>query len=142
MQGISTATDVTGSELNDLKAQSMLASALMDYKARGHQIELQGQEDVEGVKTYKIKLTRKEDGKVITYFISPNDYMPIKMISSREIQGQDIDVETWFSDFKDFSGAKFVMTADQKIEGQTFQTIKFTNIELNVPIDEKVFDKQ
>ena len=142
LAGIATATDVTGSELTDLKAQSMMASPLMDYKARGHQVELQGQEDVEGVKCYKIKLTSKDDGKVTTYFISVSDNMPIKSVGSRDMQGQTLDVETFYSDFKEYNGLKFVMTKTQKIDGQTFQEIKYTTIELNVPVDEKIFDKQ
>ena len=142
LAGIATATDVTGPELNEFKTQSMLATQLMDYKARGHQVELQGQEDVEAVKCYKIKLTNKDDGKVTTYFISVSDNMPIKSISSREIQGQDMDIETYYSDFKDFNGLKFAMARTQKIEGETFQEIKFTTVELNVLIDEKAFDKQ
>ncbi len=142
LAGISIATDVTGYELSDFKAQSMMASPLMDYKARGHQVELQGQEDVEGIKCNKLKFTSKDDGKVTTYYISIADNLPIKTVSSREIQGQDIDVETFYSDAKDFNGLKFFMTKTQKIEGQTFQEIKYTTIELNVPVDEKYFDKQ
>ena len=120
----------------------MLASQLMDYKSRGHQVELQGQEDVEGIKCYKIKLTNKDDGKVTTYFISTTDKMLIKSVSAREMQGQTFDVETFFSDVKDFNGLKFAMTRTQKIEGETFQEIKYSSIEFNVPIDEKIFDKQ
>ena len=142
LAGITTATDATGTELSDLKVQSMLATPLMDYKARGNQVELQGQEDVEGVKTYKIKLTNKDDGKVTTYFIGTTDNMLVKTVSTRNIQGQDMEVETYYSDVKDFNGLKFYMARTQKLGGETFQEIKYTNIELNVPIDEKVFDKQ
>ena len=141
LAGVSSATDVTGTELNDFRIQSMMANPLMDYKARGHQVELLGQEDVEGVKTYKIKLTSKDDGKVTTYFISTADNMLIKSVSTREMQGQEFEVETFFSDVKDFNGLKFAMTRTQKTEGQVFQEIKYTSIELNVPIDEKIFDK-
>src|SRR5215813_13550419 len=55
--GAATATDATGSDLSDMKARSFIASQLMDYKARGSKVELQGQEDVNGAKAYKIKLT-------------------------------------------------------------------------------------
>jgi hypothetical protein len=133
-------TEVTGAEVNIYKPQSMLASVLMDYKARGHQVELQGQEDVEGIKTYKIKLTGKDDGKVTTYYISAKDYTLIKSASDQESQGTTRNVEVWYSDLKDFSGTKFFMTRTQKMDGQAFQTTTFTNIELNVTIDEKIFD--
>jgi hypothetical protein len=138
--GIAQPTEVTGAEMADYKAQSMLASPLMDYKARGHQVELQGQETVEGVKTYKIKLTSKDDGKPTYYYISAADYSLIKSESEREVQGQSVNIEVFYTDLKDFNGTKFYLTRTQKMNGETFQATNFTNIELNVPIDEKIFD--
>jgi len=140
LAGISTPVEVTGTQLSDFKQQSMIAPALMDYKARGHKVELQGQQDVEGIKTWKIKLTDKDDGRITYYYISASDYTMIKSEIEREIQGQKVNTETWFSDLKDFNGAKFFMTRSQKINGETFQTTTIKNIELNVPIDEKIFD--
>jgi hypothetical protein len=139
--GITTVTDMTPEELIDFKSQSMIASQLMDYKLRGHKVELQGQEDVEGIKTYKIKLTNKDDNKVTTYFISVTDNTIIKSVSTRQLQGQDIEIETFYSDIKDFNGLKFPMLRIQKMQGQVFQEIKIATIEFNVPIDEKIFDK-
>ena len=139
--GITTVTDMTPEELIDFKSQSMIASQLMDYKSRGHKVELQGQEDVEGIKTYKIKLTNKDDNKVTTYFISVTDNIIIKSVSTRQLQGQDIEIETFYSDIKDFNGLKFPMVRTQKMQGQVFQEIKIATIEFNVPIDEKIFDK-
>lgn len=139
--GAETATDVTGTELNDFKSQAFLLNPLMDYKNRGNQIELLGQEDVEGVKTFKIKMTAKEDAKVTTYFINTTDFMLNKSISAREMQGQTVDVETLYRDFKEFGGVKFSMSRSQKANGQELQAITLNNVELNVAIDEKIFDK-
>jgi hypothetical protein len=138
--GIATPTEVTGAEVADYKSQCMMASPLMDYKARGHQVELLGQEDVEGVKAFKIKLTSKDDGKPTIYYISTKDYSLIKTDSERELQGQNVTVEIWYSDLKDYNGAKFFMTKTQKVNGETIQTTTFSNIELNATIDEKIFD--
>jgi len=139
--GVTTITDMTPEELIDFKSQSMIANQLMDYKARGHKVELQGQEDVEGAKTYKIKLTNKDDNKVTTYFISVTDNTIVKSVSTRQLQGQDIEIETFYSDIKDFNGLKFPMVRTQKMQGQVFQEIKIANIEFNVPVDEKIFNK-
>lgn len=138
--GIPNPTEVSGTELNDFKNQVYLATALMDYKARGHQVEMQGEETVGGVKTYKIKLTAKEDARVTTFYISTADYTMIKTVTSRNIQGKDVDVETWFSDLKDINGLKFFMHRESKLDGETFQSIQFEKVELNVPIEEKIFD--
>jgi hypothetical protein len=139
--GAETATDVDGAELLEFKAQASLSNGLMDYKTRGHQVELQGQENVEGTNAYKIKFTSKDDGKVTTFYIGSTDYLLLKSVTSREMQGQEIDVDTWYSDYKEFGGIKFAMTRSQKIMGQDFQTITLNNVELNVSVDEKVFDK-
>ena len=138
--GATTATEVTGTELNDFKIQASLANPLMDYKARENKAELVGQEDVEGIKTYKIKLTSKDDGRISTFFISANDLTLVKSVSTRKVQGQDMEIETFYSDIKDINGLKFFMTRTLKISGQEFQTIKLDKIELNVAIDEKIFE--
>ena len=140
--GAATATDMTNEELIESKGQSMIASQLMDYKARGHKVELQGQEDAEGIKCYKIKLTNKDDNKVTTYFISLADNMLIKSVITRDIQGQEMEIENYASDLKEFNGIKFPMTRTQKVQGQVLQEVKMTSVEFNIPIDEKVFDKQ
>ena len=139
-QGVTTATEVTGSELNDFKAQINLANQLMDYKARGHLVEMQGEETVEGIKTFKIKLTNKEDGKLTTYYISIADYTLIKSATDRTLQGQEMEVESYYSDLKEIGGVKFFMARSSRIEGQEFQSIKFDKIELNVTVDEKIFE--
>ncbi len=139
--GATAPTDVTGTELNDFKIQSYLAPQLMDYKSRGHSVELVGKETIEGVETYKIKLTNKDDGKATTYNIAVKDYSMVRSVTTREIQGQQMEVEAWFSDLKDFNGVKFYMTRESKIEGQVFQSVKYDKIELNVPVDEKIFEK-
>lgn len=140
LAGATSPTEVTGAALFDLKNQSSIASALMDYKSRGDQVELQGQEDVETVKCYKIKLTRKDDGKVSTYFINASDYLPLKLVESKELQGGEVEIENYYSDYKDFNGLKFAMTRVQKIEGQVLQEIKLSDIQFNVDIDDKIFD--
>ncbi len=138
--GSPTPTALAGADLYDLKMQSMLVPPLADYKHRGSQAELLGQEDVNGVKTFKIKLSNKEELAPTTYYINASDYSLVKSITSREIQGQTKDVETWYSDVKQVNGAKMSMTHTQKLDGQEFQTVKFTTAETDKPIDEKVFD--
>jgi hypothetical protein len=139
--GAPTPTEVTAStELNDLKIQSMLAPVLMDYKARGHKVELAGQADVEGLKTFKIILTFKEDGKKTTYYISTTDYTLVKTETEREVQGQMVTIESYYSDLKGFNGVKFFMSRTQKMNGEVFQTTTFSTVELGIPVDEKIFE--
>lgn len=139
--GASTATDATETELGDMKAQSSLASQLMDYKARGCKVELQGQEDVNGAKAYKIKLTEASN-KETTYYVDATTYLVIKVMGKRNVMGQDMEIESYMNEAKDFGGVKFNTAIVQKASGQTFQEIHFDKVEVNVPVDEKIFDKQ
>jgi len=134
-------TDVTEGELADLKAQANVSSILMDYKARGHKIEMAGKEAVEGIQTYKIKLTQGDTQKATTFYINASDYSLIKSVANMEMMGQSMDVETYYSDLKEVNGLKFFATRIQKADGEEFQSVKFDKIEVNVPIDEKIFDK-
>jgi hypothetical protein len=138
--GSNSPTEVAGAEIAEYRSQASIASPLMDYKARGHKVELLGQADVEGIKTFKVKLTNKDDNKVTNYYIGTSDYALIKSESEREIQGQTVNVEVFYSNLKDFNGTKFYMTRDSKINGESFQTTTYTNVELNIDIDEKIFD--
>jgi len=139
--GAPTATDATPDELNEFKIQGSLASQLMDYKDRGYKTELLGQEDVGGVKTYKIKLTA-DDNKTTTYFIDASTYILVKTIGMRSLMGQEMELETFYSDAKDVGNIKFSMTRSVHSGGQTLQEVHFDKVDLDVPIDEKIFDKQ
>ena len=139
--GAPTATDATPDELNEFKIQGSLTSQLMDYKDRGYKTELLGQEDVAGAKTYKIKLTA-DDNKTTTYFIDASTYMLVKTIGMRSLMGQEMELETFYSDAKDVSNIKFSMTRSVHSGGQTLQEVHFDKVDLDVPIDEKIFDKQ
>jgi hypothetical protein len=139
--GAPTATDATPDELNEFKIQGSLTSQLMDYKDRGYKAELLGQEDVGGVKTYKIKLTA-DDNKTTTYFIDASTYILVKTIGMRSLMGQEMELETFYSDAKDVGNIKFSMTRSVHSGGQTLQEVHFDKVDLDVPIDEKIFDKQ
>jgi hypothetical protein len=139
--GAETATDATPEELNEFKIQGSLVSQLMDYKDHSWKAELLGQEDVQGVKAYKIKLTTDTD-KPTTYFIDANTFMLIKTIGTRNLMGQEMELEAYYSDVKDIGNIKFSMTRSVQSGGQTLQEVHFDKVELDVPIDEKIFDKQ
>lgn len=139
-EGVTTASEVTAAdELALLKIQSSLANNLMDYKRRGHKVELAGSEELGGIKAFKVKLTSKDDARITTYFISSKDYMLLRSDSKQKVQGTEYDAQTFFSDTKDINGLKFSMHFLRKIEGVVFQEVTYSKVELNLPIDENIF---
>lgn len=113
----------------------------MDYKDRGYKPELLGREDINGTAEYKIALTTDNDKKD-TYYIDPSTYMIIKFVGTRSMMGQEMELETLFSDVKEFGNLKFNTSRTVNANGQTIQEVHFDKIELDVPIDDKIFDKE
>jgi len=139
-ENIHTPTEVkTADDLALLKLQTNLANNLMDYKKRGHQVVLAGQEDIDSIKTYKIILTSKDDGKKNIYYIGTTDYMLVRSDSKQKIQGKEYDAQTYYSDTKDINGLKFSAHFVRKIDGIVFQEVTYDKIELDIPLDEKLF---
>ncbi len=139
--GMPDPTDVTGSQLAELKSQSNIAMPLLTYKADGNKVELLGKEKVNNAEAWKIKLTRAADGEPTTFFINAADNSLIKSVANQDLMGQSTEVETWYSDLKEVNGIKIYMSYNLKAGGADFQLIKFDVAEANVPVDEKIFNK-
>ena len=60
----------------------------------------------------------------------------------RNLMGQDMELETYYSEVKDIGNIKISMMRSVQSGGQTLQEVHFDKVELDVPIDEKIFDKQ
>lgn len=109
--------------------------ALVNYKEKGHKVELVGKEKVEKNDVYHLKVTTK-DGQAMDQFIDANTYMLTKLKTS--VQGQDGEIT--FSDYKDVDGIKFANTMDMtsQMGALTFVTNKVT---VNAKVDDAIFKK-
>ena len=112
---------------------------LVDWKAKGHTVELVGKESVEGADTYKLKVTKK-NGNVEYHYLDAETYLLVKQEGKVKRRGTEMEGETTFSDFKDVDGymQPFSMESGAKGAPQK-QKMTFTKIELNVPLDDARF---
>jgi CO dehydrogenase/acetyl-CoA synthase delta subunit len=111
----------------------------IDYATKGHSIELEGTEEIEGSKCFKVKLKRKVGDEKIYFFDSEN-YVPLvirSFISTGPMKGQA--VEMVMSDYKEVDGIMVPHTMEQKMNGQVGMTIKAEKVELNPVIDKTIF---
>jgi hypothetical protein len=65
----------------------------------------------------------------------------LKTTEKRKIGGQELEVETFLSDFREVGGLKFAFSQTQKTSGQVFMELMMESIELDKEIDEKIFDR-
>jgi len=68
----------------DLKNRSDMDGVLIDWKEKGHAVELAGKDTVNGLPVYKIKVTRK-DGGTEFHFIDLSRFLLQKRITFRKV---------------------------------------------------------
>jgi hypothetical protein len=111
-----------------------LQGVLVNYKEKGNQVELLGKEKVDTAECYKLKVTNKQGG-VSTLYIDANTYYRVKTITKIKNANGDADVETGYGDFKKTEDG-YVLPFSLTMERGT---IVFSTIEVNKPVDEKIF---
>jgi outer membrane lipoprotein-sorting protein len=112
---------------------------LVDWKAKGHTVELVGKESVEGADAYKLKVTKK-NGKIEYHYLDAETYLLVKTEGVAKVRGTEMEVETTFSDYKDVDGYMQPFSIEQGAKGMPQkQKMTFSKIELNVPIDDSRF---
>jgi hypothetical protein len=109
-------------------------SPLLNYKEKGHTVELLGKEKAEGKDCYKLKLTSKL-GKVTTIFIDATTYYRIKTVSKATVNGEEMDVESVYSDFKTTPEGYVFAYAQTSPRG----TITYSSITVNPAVDVNIF---
>jgi hypothetical protein len=112
---------------------------LFNWKDKGHSAEFVGVDSVANTQAYKIKLTRK-DGGIEFYFIDTKNYLLQKRISFRMMRGKEVQVENFFHDYRAVDGITFPFVIDGSIDGQHYSSNQYETIELNTPVDAKLFE--
>ncbi len=115
-------------------SQLDIQGALLNYKDKGTTIELLGKDKVDNAEAYKLKLTLKS-GKVVTYFLDAKTYFLIKTAGKQNVQGEEMDMETTFADFKQNADGFWFPYSTTSMQG----TITFDKIETNVKVEDSLF---
>ena len=94
---------MSADESKETEEMADLDGPLVDYKSKGHQVELQGKEKIEGTDAYKLKVTLK-NGDVQTIYIDSDSFLEIKEVTKRTIRGTEQEIESAIGDYKAVNG--------------------------------------
>lgn len=123
----------------DLDNQADIDGPLVDFKAKGHQVELVGKEKVEGSDAWKLKVTLKS-GDVQHIFLDADSYLEIRSESKRTIRGSEVEVVSDIGDYKDIDGLLVPHSIQNSTKGQPQkQDIVIETVELNPALDDARF---
>ena len=143
----------TADELKIASMQQDLDGPLVDYAAKGTQIELVGMEKVEDRDTYKLKLTMK-NGQATHVWIDAQTFLEAKMGGQpRRLDGTDHPVEVYFRDYRTVSGLQIPHVLETRVlpVSQTAlglrdtpvppEKITIDTVTVNPKLDESLFSK-
>src|SRR5262249_5512857 len=111
--------------------QGDIEGPLVDWKAKGHRVELTGTEPVDGLPAYRLKVTLKS-GDVRYDYIDTKTSRLVRTDSTRQVRGSAVPIVTTFGDFKKFDGALFPGHVEVAAEGRpNHLVLTVENVEIN-----------
>jgi len=128
-------------DLRSISDESDFDGPLVDYKAKGTQIELAGKEKLDDKPVYRLKLTNK-NGDVRFYFIDATTFLLLKWEGMQKTEDQELPWESFSSDFRAVQVLTYAFRVDQGSPGTEFeQPLSTEKIEIDPPIDDSRFAK-
>jgi len=128
-------------ELKNITEESDFDGPLLDYKTKGNHVELAGKDKVNDKNVWRVKLTNK-NGEVRFYLFDADSFLLIKWEGKRKYEGQELPVESYFTDYRDVAGLKFAFAIDSGSSATDVnQKIRIDKIDLNPNFNDAEFAK-
>ena len=128
--GMTTPARMTDEDVKLSSDDLDLETSLVNYKAKGHEVELMENEDIDGVDAIQLRMNLK-NGKTIFYFIDPDTYYIIRTTAKGVSNGQEFASTSNYYNFKKTKeGILFPFTVDN---------VTYESIEINIALDDKLF---
>lgn len=136
MAGQTKPEPITADELKYGKDQLDLHGEFIDYRAKGHSLELLPKEDIDGTECHVVKITRKSGTESVFYFDPATHYI-IRTKSKVVANGQEVESVVNMSNFQKLpEGIVMAFTMENSAVPAP---ITITKVVINGPIDEATF---
>ena len=123
----------------DLEAQADIEGPLVDYKAKGHQVELVGKEKLDEADVWRLKVSLK-NGDVLFVLLDAASHLEVANETKRAVRGSTVEIESRLSDYQPSGGVLWPRTISAGPKGRPErQTLTYDKIEINPPIDDARF---
>jgi outer membrane lipoprotein-sorting protein len=138
MMGSAPPQEVPGAQAEGVKNDAEFDSIFVNYREKGHKIELVGKETQNGKPVYHLKVTRR-DGPVQQYFLDAETGLESRIVTDVNQNGMKLTVETELTDYRQIEGRMVPFRTKQSANGTTAAEMNLETIQFNVPIDDGMF---
>ena len=122
-------------------SQKYIGSSLLIAKNEGAKIDLVSKEKLDGAEVYLLKITKKS-GEESQVFVSASTGFIVKAINKMNVQGQQVEAEVMYSNYKSIDGLFFPFTVETPSPmGGGNMVVETSSIDLNPVLDASLFAK-
>ena len=119
--------------------QADIGGPLVDWKAKGHRLEVLGREPLGDREAWKLRLTLS-NGEVRHLYLDSRSYLHVRTEATRDVRGRRLEMETTFGDYKETDGVLFPRTVEVGVKGRPARLrIRVDKVEVNPPLDDARF---
>jgi outer membrane lipoprotein-sorting protein len=141
MMGSDTPQELPGPAADMMKNTADFDGALIDYKTKGHTVELVGKEKLaDGAEVYHLKVTMKGGSHIQHYYLDAKSGIELKTASDIDMgTGTKQSLETEMSNYQQVNGIMIPHTVKQTVNGKPVVQMTIEKVEFNAPIEDAFF---
>ena len=118
-------------ELKQVKRQADFEGPLVNWKEKGHTVELIGETEVDGTPAYELKVTY-DTGDVSTLYLDAEHFVEFKSLGKVETPQGEMEMEGILGDYKEVGGVMLAHSMEMRPSGQPQgAVITFDSIDVN-----------
>jgi hypothetical protein len=119
--------------------QADIEGPLVDWKAKGHTVQLVGRAALPSGPADELRVTLKS-GVVRQVWVDAKTSLVVKTASTRKVKGHDVAFEVVYGDFRETSGVQFARSIDIGARGRPdVLRISVEGVEVNPVLDDARF---
>jgi outer membrane lipoprotein-sorting protein len=138
LAGIEAAQEITGAPAERMRAEAEFDPVFLDYRQKGHTIDLVGEEKLDGKAVYHLKVSRA-GGDVQHFFLDSESGLELRRLMTLQQGAMRADIATDLSDYREINGVTIPFAMTQSRNGNVVERVKVEKVEINVPIEDDLF---
>lgn len=138
--GVTDPQPMSEDEVKSMKYNSDMDGMLWNWKEKGYTVTLTGEEDMEGTPCFVIKIVTGT-GDTFTYYIDSDSSIMLRSNTKMLLMGNESESDTYFSNYMMVDGIAVPGKIETKMKGQVVMTLVVDKVELNIDLDDTLFEK-
>lgn len=138
MTGSMDPIELKGEQLNQLTRNNVFTNEVLN-SFNQKRLSYEREEMVNGKPAYRLKVQIEGTAAPSYLYIDKTSGLLVKLTTTVEQMGTTMNIETFLTDYKENQGLVMPMKTTAMANGMEAAVITFSNVEVNIPIEDSVF---